>query len=337
MKFEPGDKIIVLHTGEEGEVVEIMNERIAMIEIKGVRFPAYIDQIDFPYYKRFTEKKLPEPKPKKYVDDVKKEKRNETPRHADGMWLSFLPVTDLDEFGDEVVELIKVYLINHTHDTLVFDYVLQFMGQKDFTLHNTVEPFNDFYVHDIAFKELSDSPRFDITFSLKQPDKAKMNEHAVTYRIKARQFFDKLQAMKEQQAATITHLLFEEYPDAVHHIDLLPEVPALKKSKLYDANKFRAHYTPPRTVVDLHIEKLTDNWQKLSNREILDIQLAEFEKWYEAAVVHQQPFLIVVHGMGTGRLKEEIHELIKYRREVSSFINQYHPSFGYGSTEIKFK
>ncbi|MBL7728959.1 MAG: Smr/MutS family protein, partial [Dinghuibacter sp.] len=49
------------------------------------------------------------------------------------------------------------------------------------------------------------------------------------------------------------------------------------------------------------------------------------------------PFLIVVHGMGSGRLKEEIHEILKYRKEVKSFVNQYHPSFGYGSTEILFK
>jgi hypothetical protein len=26
--------------------------------VRGVKFPAYMDQIDFPYFKRFTEKKL---------------------------------------------------------------------------------------------------------------------------------------------------------------------------------------------------------------------------------------------------------------------------------------
>ena len=47
MKYEPGDKIIVLLTNEEGKVVDIMNEKMVMIEVKGVRFPAYMDQIDF--------------------------------------------------------------------------------------------------------------------------------------------------------------------------------------------------------------------------------------------------------------------------------------------------
>ena len=36
MKYEPGDKIIVMLTNEEGKVVEIMNEKMVMIEVKGV-------------------------------------------------------------------------------------------------------------------------------------------------------------------------------------------------------------------------------------------------------------------------------------------------------------
>ena len=57
MKYEPGDKIIVMLTNEEGKVVEIMNEKMVMIEVKGVRFPAYMDQIDFPYFNMFSQKK----------------------------------------------------------------------------------------------------------------------------------------------------------------------------------------------------------------------------------------------------------------------------------------
>lgn len=58
MKFQVGDKILVLHSNEEGEIIEIMNNKMVMIDVKGVKFPAYIDQLDFPYFKQFTEKKL---------------------------------------------------------------------------------------------------------------------------------------------------------------------------------------------------------------------------------------------------------------------------------------
>ena len=48
MKYQPGDKILVLLTDEEGTIVEIMNEKMVLIEVKGVKFPIYTDQIDFP-------------------------------------------------------------------------------------------------------------------------------------------------------------------------------------------------------------------------------------------------------------------------------------------------
>ena len=57
MKYEVGDKILVLATDEEGKVVELMNEKMVMIEVRGVKFPAYMDQIDFPYFKMFSQKK----------------------------------------------------------------------------------------------------------------------------------------------------------------------------------------------------------------------------------------------------------------------------------------
>ena len=67
MKYEVGDEIVVLHTNEEGKVVEIINDKMVMIEVRGVKFPSYIDQIDFPYFKRFTEKKKVQPKKRKEI------------------------------------------------------------------------------------------------------------------------------------------------------------------------------------------------------------------------------------------------------------------------------
>ena len=135
MKYEIGDKIVVLHSNEEGEVIDIINDKMVMIQVRGVKFPAYMDQIDFPYYKRFTEKKLfpTEPK-KKYVDELKKEKMPPRPlekKVADGVWLSFLPKFQNDEFGDDVVTELKVHLINRTELAYNFLYSLQFFGSRN--------------------------------------------------------------------------------------------------------------------------------------------------------------------------------------------------------------
>ena len=47
--------------------------------------------------------------------------------------------------------------------------------------------------------------------------------------------------------------------------------------------------------------------------------------------------LIVIHGLGSGRLEMKFMTLLRLKRDVKSFINQYHPSYGYGATEIYFQ
>jgi hypothetical protein len=106
---------------------------------------------------------------------------------------------------------------------------------------------------------------------------------------------------------------------------------------LYDAGTARQHIPPARSVVDLHIEKITNNWKGLSNFEILTLQLNEFEKYYELAVLHHLAHFIVIHGVGEGRLRDEIHSSLRLKKEVKSYVNQYHSLYGFGATEIYFK
>lgn len=107
--------------------------------------------------------------------------------------------------------------------------------------------------------------------------------------------------------------------------------------KIYDASKARQHLEPARSVVDLHIEKLSDNWKHLSNYEILSLQLKTFEKFYQLSIAHHQPSLTIIHGVGEGVLRDEIHDKLRLKKEVKSFVNQYHPNYGYGATEIYFQ
>ena len=116
MKYQIGDDIIVLLSSDEGKVIDIINDKMVVIEVKGVKFPAYMDQIDFPYFKRFSEKKLfPEKaKTKTYIDQVPKEKRRDEVKVSDGVWIALFPKFDTDIFGDDLVEKFKIYLINKT-------------------------------------------------------------------------------------------------------------------------------------------------------------------------------------------------------------------------------
>jgi hypothetical protein len=195
----------------------------------------------------------------------------------------------------------------------------------------------DFYLHDVDFSDMNDNPAFEFEFSLLKPDKQKADYYESSLKLRAKQLFNKIEEIKKKNEATFSFRLFEKYPDRPFEEDFDMGALASKGFKVYDAKKARQHLEPARSVVDLHIEKLADDWHHLSNYEILSLQLRTFDKYYELAVAHVQPSLIVIHGVGEGILRDEIHDKLRLKKEVKSFVNQYHSAYGYGATEIFFQ
>ena len=335
MKYQVGDKIIVLHSDEEGLVVDIINDKMVMIEVRGVKFPAYMDQIDFPYFKMFSQKTIV-PKKKIFIDEIKREKTAPKKKVADGVLLSFMPMYDKDIFDDDVVDKLKVYLVNQNEEAYHFDYKLFFAGENNFHLKNTIGGLAEFYLHDVSFEDMSDNPRFNVEFSLEVENKKKALYYETSLKIKAKQLFKRIEDTQAKNEPTFSYELFSIYPDRVDEDK--PDLSSLSKSgyRVYDAKQTRNFLPPARSVIDLHIEKISHSWKHLSNYEILSMQLDEFEKYYELSIAHHQPTLIVIHGVGEGKLRDEIHEILRLKRDVKSFVNQFHPLYGYGATEIYF-
>jgi len=348
MKFQVGDKVVIQHSNDEGEVVEIINDKMVLVDVRGVRFPAYTDQLDFPYFKRFSEKKQPPPekKPRRFVDQLPAEKpqsnqkKERIARLENGVWLTFLPVWDNDEFGDDVVESLKIHLVNNTSSGYHFSYHLNYFGKSNFDLDNQVHPFQDFYIHDIPFANLNDNPVFECDFALLNPDKAKADHYETSLKLRAKQVFSRIEEIKKKGEATFSFKLFDHYPEKEIEIDTGSVIDTGIFSgsgfRVYEASRARQHLESPRSELDLHIEKLTDKWSSLDNFEMLTLQLQTFEKYFDLALAHHLPSMIVIHGVGTGKLRDEIHEILNAKRRVKSFVNRYHPRYGYGATEIFF-
>ena len=339
MKFQIGDRVLVLHSEEEGEVVDIINNKMVMVDVRGVKFPAYIDQLDFPYFKRFSEKKpvIPPKKSRKFIDEVPKEKKIPEDKSQTGVWLTFIPVMDTDEFGDEVVEELKIHLINRTDIPFSFEYSLDYFGKEDFELKNNIAPFHDFYIHDMPFENMNDSPSFNFVFSLQKPDKKKAESFETSLKLKPKQVFTRIQEIRQKGEATFSYRILDKYPDRVVE-DRMEMSPLLKKGyKVYSASSARQHLEPSKYELDLHIEKLSKDHAALTSFEKLTLQLQTLEKYLDLAVAHHQSSMIIIHGVGTGKLRDEIHEILRIRRDVKSFINRYHPAYGYGATEVFFQ
>lgn len=349
MKFQVGDKVVIKHSNDDGEVVEIIDDKMVLVNVRGVRFPAYTDQLDFPYFKRFTEKALfpAEKKPKKYVDQLPPEKpvpgrkKERIAQLDNGVWLTFLPVFDNDEFGDDVVDSLKIYLVNNTQLGYQFSYHLNYQGTSEFDLDNQLPSLQDFYLHDIPFDKLNDSPVFECEFTLLTPDKARAEHYETSLKLRAKQVFSRIEEIRKKGEATFSFKLFDDYPFRPYEEPVAPVNPlsALAGSgfRIYEASKARHHLEAARTEIDLHAEKLTERAAFLDPFEILTLQLQTFEKYFDLALAHHQSSLIVIHGVGSGKLRDEIHEILRTKRQVKSFVNRYDPRYGYGATEIFFQ
>ncbi|NIG56338.1 Smr/MutS family protein [Chitinophaga sp. Cy-1792] len=355
MKYEIGDKVLLLSSKEEGTVVDIVNDNMVMIDVKGTAFPVYLDQIDFPYFHRFTKEKLVKPKPKLIPgDEIKVDRRKYEDLKTDkGMFLSVLPVYQHDGF-DETVKLMKFHLFNDSPHAMRFYFQVWLGNQMDLEIKNEIHPYNHFYLTDLMFESLNDNPRFEFTFVLKDPQPNLATSVKKTWKIKPKQMFVQLEELRTKAEATLTIPLFEKYPDKEPEPAPAPIPAATETAKGKKANikpvgsgsmasllskiQLQPETTlEPKHEVDLHIEKLEKNWKGLSNIAILAIQLNAFQRYLDLAISHKLHHMIVIHGVGTGKLRDEIHGVLRQTPEVANFVNQYHGRYGYGATEINFR
>jgi hypothetical protein len=95
----------------------------------------------------------------------------------------------------------------------------------------------------------------------------------------------------------------------------------------------KENQTEIRWVIDLHIEEIIDDYRRLSNGEILEIQLKKFHQVIQDALKKKIKRLIVIHGVGKGVLKNEImKEVCNYN--IISIHDAPYLEFGKGATEL---
>lgn len=349
MKYQIGDRILLLSSKEEGTVVDLVNDNMVMIEMKGTTFPVYLDQIDFPYFHRFTKQKLVQEKPKLIPGDEIKVDRSkyEVFKTDKGMFLSVLPVYQMDGY-DETVKLMKFHLFNDTPHAIRFYFQVWLNNQMDLEIKNEIQPYNHFYLSDLLFESLNDNPRLEFTFFLKEPQPKLATSVKKSWKIKPKQMFVQLEQLRSKEEATITYPLFDKFPEREPEPPAPVEQPKKKAtSTTIGSGNFASLLTKiqlqpettlePKDEVDLHIEVLEKNWKGMSNIAILAVQLNAFQRYLELAISHHQHKLVVIHGVGKGKLRDEIHQVLKQTPEVANFVNQYHPKYGYGATEITFR
>lgn len=115
-----------------------------------------------------------------------------------------------------------------------------------------------------------------------------------------------------------------------------PKKNSLKKkirSTSSDVSKPHVKNNPANKMeIDLHIEELMDDYKRMSNAEIIQAQLRYFQKALDKAINNNYRSLTVIHGVGNGRLKQEVRNILSSNN--IQFHDASYAKYGFGATEI---
>lgn len=239
-----------------------------------------------------------------------------------------LLITDLenDEFS--------VFVVNDTNFGFSFRLEASINTQKVIDFQGRIERYDFFpaaplsraaLIHGVEFIFESKALGFIKEIKLKPKNFIQKTKPAPLCHIDGLDFLITEKIQKDKTEQSLSDYTKQHTAKAVNPFD--------DEDQLFDIHNVHKRATF-ETSLDLHIERLHPDPSSLIPYETLKLQLDEFRTWLEKAIEIGISPIYVVHGVGSGRLRNEIHKILAGNRSVVSFKNEYLEKYGYGATEI---
>lgn len=336
-----GDKVRLLHSNEEGIISKFVNQNMVEIEIEdGFHIPVKISELVFvsnEETKRFggdtlIEKEVP-------LADLKPK----TIKAHSGIYTAFKKVNE---------QIYALYLINNTDYTLLFSIGNErdemqeglFSGKlaaKDFVKIRevTLQNFEKWGVYIFQFLFFQQGPgnirpamlkrvRYRSgTFFKSLKDAPLLNAKAHLFQIDQDEKMSSLPSGPEASEPIVTKLDLEKLKESMFQKE--PGEPTQEKVK--------TALKAPKLEVDLHIEALRQDFDKLNSSEILEIQITAFESNLESAIAIGMFEITFIHGVGSGKLRQEVHRRLSQNPDVKFYQDARKEKFGFGATLVRLK
>ena len=362
MEFKVGEKVCFLNERREGFVTKIINKKMVSIAIEdGFEIPVLISDlapIIMPDY--IQDKKEKSHNPEHFV--IPQETTSEDNElissifvkpfeTADkGVFIAYTPDNDSNLLSANL----SVFLINNSSYDLLFSYYLKDENKFIGTDYDRLDTESKYLLQTIDRSQLEEwtDIKFQLLFFKKGSSiiKPPLDKEIKLKPIKFyREESYKYSSMVEQRCVLIpitgNHANEIDEEDVVaEKKDLLlkksAEKPVEKETNTSVLSKnepFPQKHVLDRKVaeVDLHIDELIDSIEGMTNNEMLQFQVNYFVTMLESAIVNKFFKIIFIHGVGNGKLKEEIRKVLK---ESYPFLKVYDASmakYGVGATEVQ--
>ncbi|SMO45191.1 Smr domain-containing protein [Saccharicrinis carchari] len=138
-----------------------------------------------------------------------------------------------------------------------------------------------------------------------------------------------------EDKALIIYLIkgvFEKKLEELSHAEINKAL--IQKEQQPNTLKQRKKDNKEMLEVDLHIHALLDDTRGMSNKEILEYQLAKFNEIMEANKNNKNKKIVFIHGKGNGVLKSEIIKTLKKKYTWHNYQDASFKEYGFGATMV---
>ncbi len=332
MKFSIGDRILLKRTGEEGRVVAFLSKTMMEVEVDGVHFPVYNEEVDHPYLKWFTAEKKTRSKPPVDIPVEKPSARSQ--RLTQGIYLSF--IAQFAAGADDVIESFKIHFINETPDVIAMSYwARNAAGDLLFQHKANLHAFGNIYLHPLTLEALNEQPRMQWELS---SEGSKGGPVKGVVRLRAAQLVRFIREMLDENRPAFSVMLAADAATDESVIQQSETMPLLSvgTAARRDSDTRLSMHTSAESVVDLHIHAIVSDKKSMSPDEILRTQLRFLQQKLQAAIAGGLPEMIIIHGLGKGTLRHNVHELLASTPGVANFSNHWMSGYGWGATLVTF-
>jgi hypothetical protein len=258
-----------------------------------------------------------------------------TPHTAQqGFYLAFVPRYDVAG----TLHMFTLYLINRLPEDVHYDFDLEKNREWHEGFEGHVSAGDTIVITDLDFMELDRQPVVNLKCRVRWQGKT--------------EFFEKSIRPKPKNLLQLKH---NEWLDApAYQYELwVPKTannapPAAPKKLAVDTELLRMYMLQngraPEKVsisstsfeVDLHFEAIMPDDGSLSAGAKFHVQLETFQKQLDLAIANGLHYMVFIHGVGSGKLKKELYNLLQKHPHVRSYGPCLAPKYGFGATEVFF-
>lgn len=311
-----GSKVRLLHGREEGVITKISGNFVEIDLGDGFGIPVLASEVVLisPAESRLAA--TAEKRPTEVSPSARKTFSTK------GIYLVFVPINDRE---------ITLHLVNLTDWKILFTIFGRSEGKVSGLASGTLEGASAQLITKLLWKDFEKWPVFDtqlLYFSESQTPESFYQNYSL--RCRAQSYHKRLQKAP-----------FLDVKGHVYQIDIEEnQNPAFTTEQLREKMLGAGDEKSLKTLVtkrvspeiDLHADALPEITSDTTKEEIFKIQISVFNAYLEQAIAGGLEKITVIHGVGQGTLRQEIHRILSKHPHVAYFKDAQKEKFGYGAT-----